>query len=104
MRFEPVVAHELPDIFDRVQLRAFGRQRQEGDIFRHDEPAGEMPPGLVEQQKRVLAWRNFSGDLGKMQTHRFTVAAGQDERRALAFGRTDSAEDVGRGGALISRR
>ncbi len=28
---EPVFAHELPDILDRVEFRRAGRQRQEGD-------------------------------------------------------------------------
>src|SRR5262249_19068902 len=34
---EPVVAHELPDIFDRIELGAFWRQRNDGDVCRHDE-------------------------------------------------------------------
>ena len=34
---QPVVAHELPDVFDRVELRAFGRQRHEGDITGNDQ-------------------------------------------------------------------
>ena len=29
---EPVVAHVLPDIFDRVEFRAFRRQRDNGDV------------------------------------------------------------------------
>ncbi len=29
---EPVVAHELPDVFDRVELRRFGRQGENGDV------------------------------------------------------------------------
>ena len=33
---QPVVAHELPDVLDRVELGAFGRQRHEGDIGGHD--------------------------------------------------------------------
>ena len=35
---QPVVAHELPDVFDRVQFRALGRQGHEGDVCRHAEP------------------------------------------------------------------
>ena len=34
---EPVITHELPDVFDRVQLGVFGRQRHEGDIAGHDQ-------------------------------------------------------------------
>lgn len=34
---EPVVAHELPDILDRVELGAFWRQGDNGDVGRYDE-------------------------------------------------------------------
>ena len=47
---EPVVAHELPDVFLRVELRAFGRQRDQGDVGRDDRLAGEMPAGLIDEQ------------------------------------------------------
>jgi hypothetical protein len=40
---EPVIAHELPDVLLRVQFRAFGRQRDQRDIGRDDQVAGEMP-------------------------------------------------------------
>ena len=29
---EPVLAHELPDVLDRVQLRSFGREWYDGDV------------------------------------------------------------------------
>ena len=34
---EPVVAHELPDVLDRVELGAFRRQGDNGDVGWHDE-------------------------------------------------------------------
>ena len=34
---QPVVAHELPDVLDRVELGPFGRQRHEGDIGGNDQ-------------------------------------------------------------------
>ena len=34
---EPIVAHELPEVLDRVQLGALGWQGHEGDVGRHDE-------------------------------------------------------------------
>ena len=37
---EPVVAHKLPDVLDRVELGAFRRQGDNGDIGRHDEVSG----------------------------------------------------------------
>jgi hypothetical protein len=50
---EPVVAHELPDVFLRVQFWAFGRQRDQGDVGRHGEPAREMPAGLIDEHRGV---------------------------------------------------
>jgi len=34
---QPVVAHELPDVLDRVELWAFGRERQQCDIGWNDQ-------------------------------------------------------------------
>ncbi len=34
---QPVVAHELPDVLDRVELGAFGRERQQGDVAGNDQ-------------------------------------------------------------------
>ena len=86
---QPVVAYELPDVLDRVELGAFRRQRQQGDIGWNGQPCREMPAGLVKYQHGMGAWRHGSGYLGEMQRHVFGVAAGQNERRALALGRID---------------
>ena len=34
---EPVVAHELPDVLDRVEFGAFRRHGDNGDVGRHDQ-------------------------------------------------------------------
>jgi len=34
---EPVVAHILPDIFDRVEFRAFRRRRNNGDVVGNEQ-------------------------------------------------------------------
>src|SRR5262249_5732492 len=39
---EPVVAHELPDVLDRVELWALRRQQNDGDIGRHEEARGQV--------------------------------------------------------------
>jgi hypothetical protein len=101
---QPIVAHELPDVLDRVQLGAFGRQRHQRDVGRHDKPIREMPSGLVDQQHCVRAGRDGDGHLGQMQVHGGDVAAGQHEAGALAEPGADRAEDIGRGCALILRR
>src|SRR3982074_1748942 len=100
---EPVVADELPDVFNRVEFRAFGRQRDERDVRRHDELVGQVPSGLVEDEHGVSAWRHRHRDLGQMQVHRGDVAAGQDEGGGLAVLGADGAGDIGSGVALIVR-
>ena len=52
---EPVVAHELPDVLDGVQLWRARWQGQERDVPGHDERAGEMPACPVEDEKRVAS-------------------------------------------------
>jgi hypothetical protein len=100
---EPIVAHELPDILDRVEFWALGRQRQDGDARRHDQFVGKVPARLVHQQDGMGTWCDRFGDLGQMQGHRSSGAAGQDESSCLAMSRTDRAKDIGGGGALILR-
>lgn len=45
---EPVVTHELPDIFGWVQFRALWRQRHESDVGRDNELRRQVPNGLVD--------------------------------------------------------
>ena len=100
---QPVVTQELPYVLLRVELGALGRQRYDGDVGRHNELGGEMPPGLVKQQSCVAPGGDVGGDGGEVQVHRRDVAPGQDQPDRLALVRTDGAKDVGRGGALVDR-
>lgn len=101
---QPVVAHELPDVLDRVELRAPGRQRQQGDVGRYDQFGRSMPSSLIENDHGVGARCDVEGDLFQMHVHRLGVAAGHDDTGGLAFSGTDRAEDPGRGTPLIARR
>lgn len=101
---EPVVALELPDVLHDIELGAFRRQRQQGDVRRHGDVAGEMPSGLIEQQQGVPAGADHLADLGEVQVHRRGVAQRQDQGSALALLGADGAEDVDRRIALILRR
>lgn len=98
---EPVVAHELPDILDRVEFGAFGRQRDEGDITRHDELVGHVPASLIYQHDRMSTGRDGERYLDKVQRHGFGIAEGQDQPSALAEFRADRPEDVDRFRPLI---
>jgi hypothetical protein len=101
---EAVVAEELPDVLDRVQLGRPGRQGQERDVSGHDERAGEMPACPVEDEDGVGVRRHRAADLEEMLLHRLRVAERHDDAGALARGRADRTEDVGPGGALVVRR
>src|ERR1700755_618404 len=101
---EPVVAQELPEVLDRVQLRAFWRQRQQGEVGWYDEVVRQVPSRLIEQQHGVRPRRYRLGDLGQMQVHRCGVAAWQNEGCAFALSGTDRAEYICRGGWLIAWR
>ena len=100
---EPVVAHELPDVLDRVQLRRSGRQRKQGDVGRDGEFGGHVPSGLIEHQHGMGAGIDGRADLGQVGGHRRGVAPGHDQPGALALLRTDRAEDVRPFGALVMR-
>ena len=101
---EPIVAHELPDVLLRVQFRTLRGQRDQGDIVGDVQAGREMPSGLIDEKRRMRAWRDLLGDFGQMEGHRFGVAAWHDERRALAVLRTDRPEDIGGDGSLVFRR
>lgn len=92
---EPVVPHELPDVLHDVQLRAFRRQRQQGDVVWHCEIGGEVPACLIQQQHGMLSGADRAADLGQVQGHARGVAGGQDQGGALAVLRADSAVDIG---------
>ena len=99
---EPVVAHELPDVLNGVELGAFRRQGDNGDVGRHDEARRHVPASLIDQEDGVDTGRDDRGDRGEVQVHRLGVAGRQDQGRALALLWADGAEDVGRGGPLIT--
>ena len=98
---QPVVAHELPDVFGWVEFGTFGRQRNESDVGRHDEAGGHVPSRLIHEEHGERAWRDLGGDFSQVQVHRLDIADRQDKPCAFAFFGADGAEDVGRSGALV---
>jgi hypothetical protein len=99
---EPVVAYELPDVFDRVQFGRSRRQWQEGDVVGHLEGLGAVPAGLVENDDGVGSFFYGLGDFYQMQAHGFRIAAGQDQARGLSLSRTDGTKEEGRASALVT--
>lgn len=101
---QPVLPHELPDVFLRIELRALGGQRDDGDVRRHNQLRRHVPSGLIHKQHGVSAGSNSLRDFGEVEVHRRGVAPGQNEARCLALLRADGTEDVGRSSALVLRR
>jgi len=101
---EPVIAHKLPDVFDRVELWALGRQWQQGDVGGDRQRPGHVPTRLIEHENGMGTRCHLATDLGKMQLHRLTVAMGHDEPGTLAFCGAYGTEDPGRGSAQIAGR
>ena len=100
---QPVVAHELPDILDWIELGTFGRKRDNCDVAGDLELASGVPSGLIHQHESVSARRDGERYFSKVQSHGFGVAEGQDEPCALTVFRADRAEDVGRFRPLVFR-
>ena len=100
---EPVIAHKLPDVFDRVEFGGSRWQRDNGDVRRHDEARRHVPACLIDQKDGMGTGCDNLGDLREMQVHCLGVAGRQDQGGTLALLGADRAEDVGGSSALISR-
>src|SRR5262249_9687744 len=100
---EPVVAHELPDVLDRVELWALRRQQNAGDIGRHEDAGGPVPAGWSVQEGGVGSGRDGCGDPGEVPAHRLGVAGRHDQGCTLALLRAGCPEDVGGSGPLVPR-
>ena len=99
---EPVIAQELPNVLDRVEFGGFWRQREDGYVGGNSQSRRHMPTSLIDQENGVGPRFDGLGDLHEVQVHRLGIAGGQDQSRPLAQLWTDSTEDVGGRGALIT--
>ena len=73
---QPIVAHELPDVLDRIELGRFRRQRQERDVVWDEKPLRDMPSRLIKKKHGVRAGRDCKRDFLQMQGHGLAVAGG----------------------------
>src|SRR6516162_1700543 len=98
---QPVLSHELPDIFLAVELGRAWRELQERDVARNLEGLGAMPAGLIEEENSVSAPSDFGCDLIEVKLHSFGVASRQHEGGAGSAVGADRTEQIGRLGPLI---
>jgi hypothetical protein len=54
-----------PKAFDRIELGAGGRRRDQGDVVRDLKGVGATPAGLVERHDGALVFRRGFGELGE---------------------------------------
>ena len=97
---EPIVAHILPNVLNRIELGRLGRKGYERHVFGHLQLRGHVPPSLIDEQNGVGAGFHSQRDLLEMQLHGLGVAKWKNQTGRLAERGTDGAEDIGRGGSL----
>jgi hypothetical protein len=107
---EPVVAHELPDVFDRVELETFRRQSDDCDVGWLDEVRRHVPTSLIDNKHAVGSWCDHLHDFRKVAVHSLGIAGRQYQGRALALlwvdwrRRLRRRRRAGAFGGLLSRR
>lgn len=88
---KPVVAHELPYVLGRVELRAFWRQLDDGDVWGNTKFVCSMPAGLIHQQHTMGIGRYGLGYFGQMERHGFCNADREDQAGVFGSRRTRAA-------------
>src|SRR5262245_48657409 len=66
---QPVLPHELPDVFLAVEFGCAWRELQERDVVWNLEGLGAMPAGLIEEENSVSARSNFGCDITEVKLH-----------------------------------
>ena len=72
---EPIVAHELPDVLNRIELGRF-RRNGKRDVVWDGKPLRDMPSRLIKKKDGERAGRDRKRDFLQMKGHGFTVAGG----------------------------
>jgi hypothetical protein len=110
---ELISPEELPDVFDRVEFGAVGRQLEQADVVGQAQPAAALvPAGAVEDEDGVCAGSDLGADLGEVGVHLraekpppdFGTDAGQHQCGTGGASRAHRAKQIGRAVALIAGR
>ncbi len=100
---QPVLAHEVPKVFDWVKLRRLRRQRQDRDVGGNGEIVGHVPAGLVHDEDGMRVIGHVPGDFGQVLRHSVGITPRHDQCGRLAQLGADGTEDIGRAGSLVVR-
>ena len=98
---EPVIAHELPKVFDWIEFWRLCWQWQDRYIFWHDEIVRQVPTRLVHDEDGMGVIGNMAGYLDQMLVHGMRIAPRHDEGCGLAKLRAYRTEDIRRPCPLI---
>ncbi len=99
---EPVLSHELADVFLAVEFGCARRQRHERHIAWDLENLAAMPASLIEEHDHVRTWGDLGCNFVEMELHGFAVARWQHEGGPGPVFGADSTEQVGLGGLIVS--
>jgi hypothetical protein len=82
-----ILAHELPNVLDRVQFGRSWRHGHQGDVGRDRQLVRGVPTGLVEDEDGVGPGRHLEGDLVEMPLYGLGFAARQHKGGCLLLHR-----------------
>jgi len=92
-----------PHAFDRIELGAIGRQRNQRDVARHKERLAAVPAGPVYNKRDVLVLSDRRGEGVEEHLHARRVGVRQDQREIVVGAGLDGGVDVGVGVALVEQ-
>ena len=82
----------------------FGGMGRNRDVGGNDQSCGQMPSSLIDEEDGVGSWCDqIRAISARCRFIASVLHAGKTRLRALALFRADGTEDVGGGGALITR-
>lgn len=101
---EPVLAHEVPEMFDRIELWRFRRQRQDCYVGGHIKCLGHVPARVIQNEDGIRVIGDMAGISATMLCGGVGIAARHDESRRIAELGADCTEDVDGSRSLVVRR
>jgi len=88
-----VLAQVIPEMFDRVEFRAVGRERQQVEGGGNLQGGGAVPTGAIQQHQAMVVGKT-SGGVRQEQGHGFGIHPGQDQRAEFAIEGADGGQAV----------
>jgi len=88
-----VLAQVIPEVFDRVEFGAVGREGQQMNGGGNLQGRGGMPTGPIQQHQAMIVGE-AGGGVGEEQGHGFAIHPGQDPRGEFAIEGADGGQTI----------